>query len=238
MNILGLVVILSTIVAISFYFLHKLATTSKFQIIGELITHVKTNEKIVALTYDDGPNPPYTNQLLSVLEKLQAKATFFVVGKNVEKHPEVVKLILSKGHELGNHSYSHLPMILKTPSFIKSDIDRTDKLIRQLGVQQKIHFRAPFGIKRFILPFMLDKMNKKNILWNLDPQDYAASNSKEIEDYVLEHIKPGSIILLHDGSQDGDENTSKTITATENLIEKLRQQGYQLKTVSELLMLR
>ena len=83
-----LVTILLTFLLITFYLFHKLATTSKFQILGELVTHVNTNEKFVALTYDDGPNPPHTNQLISVLEQLQAKATFFVVGKSIEKYPE------------------------------------------------------------------------------------------------------------------------------------------------------
>ena len=217
---------------ITFKLLNKLTQTSKFQILGELITHVDTKEKVVALTYDDGPNPPYTNQLLNLLERLQVKATFFVVGKNVEQHPETVQLLVSKGHELGNHSYSHAQLVWKTPWFVRSEIEKTDKLLRQLGVKQEIHFRAPYGFKLLILPYLLAKMHKKNIMWSVNPRDFAEGNSEVIENYVVEQVRPGSIILMHDGGGD----RSPTIAATEGLIQKLQEQGYQFKTVSELML--
>ena len=211
--------------------LKRLSNSLNFQVFGELVTHVDTNEKVVALTYDDGPNPPYTNQLLDLFERHQVKATFFVVGKIIEKHPETIKLILSKGHELGNHSYSHKSLIFETPWFMRSEIEKTDRLLRELGVKKEIHFRAPYGRKLLVLPYILAKMQKKNILWNLDSKDYEASNSEMIENYVLEQVRPGSIILMHDG---GGER-SRTVAATEMLITKLQETGYTLKTVSELL---
>jgi peptidoglycan/xylan/chitin deacetylase (PgdA/CDA1 family) len=233
MTIEQLAILLATVLII-FYLTNKLAKTSKFQILGELITDVKTQEKVVALTYDDGPNPPYTNKLLDTLERLQVKVTFFVLGKNLEKYPQIAQEIFLKGHELGNHSYSHLPLIWKKASFIKSEIEKTDRLLRQLGVEQEIHFRPPFGFKLLFLPYILAKMHKKNILWNVDPKDFAASEAKVIESYVLDHVKPGSIILLHDGGGD----RSLTIAATESLIQQLQAKGYQFKTVSELLALK
>jgi len=211
--------------------LKRLSNSLDFQVFGELVNHVDTNEKVVALTYDDGPNPPYTNQLLDLLERHQVKATFFVIGQIIEKHPETIRLILSKGHELGNHSYSHKSLIFENPWFIRSEIEKTDRLLRQLGVKQEIHFRAPYGRKLLVLPYILAKMQKKNILWNLDSKDYEASNSEMIENYVLEQVRPGSIILMHDG---GGER-SRTVAATEMLIRKLQEKGYTLKTVSELL---
>lgn len=218
-----------TLVAI--YLLSALSKTTKFQVFGELVNHVDTKEKVVALTYDDGPNPPYTNQLIGILERNQIKATFFVVGNIIEKHPATVRLVLSKGHELGNHSYSHQKMTSENPSFIRSEIEKTDQLLRQLGVKEEIHFRAPYGRKFLVLPYLLAKMNKKNILWNVNPNDYKAPNSEVIENYVLEHVSPGSIILLHDGGGD----RSHTVTATESLIKKLGERGYTFKTVSELM---
>lgn len=228
-----LTILLATVLIIV-YLTNKLAKTSKFQIFGELITEVKTQEKVIALTYDDGPNPPYTDKLLDTLERLQVKATFFVIGKNVEKYPQIAREIFLKGHELGNHSYSHLPLIWKKPSFIKSEIEKTDRLIRKLGVEGEIHFRSPFGFKLLLLPYILANMHKKNILWNVDPKDYAASKAEVIESHVLERVQPGSIILLHDGGGD----RSLTIAATESLIQKLQAKGYQFKTVSELLALK
>lgn len=212
--------------------LHKLSIT-KWQPFGELVTNVNTKKKVVALTYDDGPHPVNTSKLLDVFQKLQVKATFFVVGKNIEQHPEIIENILAQGHEIGNHSYSHLPMIFKRPSFIKSEINRTDRLLRELGVSKDIHFRSPFGLKRFVLSFILWQNRQKNILWNLDPKDYMATNPESIENYILDKIEPGSIILLHDGGGD----RSSTVKATEVAIQQLQQQGYEFLTVSELLKL-
>ena len=127
----------------TFYLLDKLAKTSKFQIFGEYFTKVNTQELVVALTYDDGPNPIYTNQLINLLNRLETKATFFVIGQNIETYPETVKKVIDSGHEVGNHSYSHQKLIWKTPAFVRSEIEKTDQLLRQLGVKQEILFRAP-----------------------------------------------------------------------------------------------
>lgn len=211
--------------------LNALVTSLNFQIFGELVNHVDTKEKIVALTYDDGPNPPYTNQLLELFERHQIKATFFVIGKTLEKYPETAHLILSKGHELGNHSYSHKPMIFKNPWTIWSEIEKTDNLLRQIGVTKEIHFRAPFARKFIVLPYILAKLHKKNILWNVNSKDYETTDTEIIERNMLEHVSPGSIILMHDG---GGER-SRTVVATEMLVKKLQEKGYTFKTVSELI---
>lgn len=214
-----------------FELLKRLANNLNFQFFGELINHVDTTEKVIALTYDDGPNPPYTEQLIELLDRNQIKATFFVIGKIAEKYPETVRLMLSKGHEVGNHSYSHAQLIWKNPFFIRSEIEKTDKILCQLGVKQEINFRAPYGRKLLALPYILAKMQKKNILWNLDSKDYEASHSEVIGNYVLQHVRPGSIILMHDG---GGER-SRTIAATEILIKELQGKGYTFKKISELI---
>lgn len=213
------------------YGFSKLATTTKFQVLGTMVNRVVTHERAIALTYDDGPNPPYTDQLLEVLERLQVQATFFAIGKNLEKYPQTALRIVASGHELGNHSYSHERMIGKSTSFIKSEIQQTDTLLKKLGVQSNSLFRSPYGVKRLRLPWVLANMSKKNILWNIDPQDYSADTSEAIVDHVVSQSQPGAIILLHDGGGD----RSLTVAATEKIIEKLRAQGYQFKTVTQLL---
>jgi peptidoglycan-N-acetylglucosamine deacetylase len=226
-------------ITVLFYLLDKLAKTSKFQIIGEYFTKVNTQELVVALTYDDGPNPTYTNQLIDLLNQLEAKATFFAIGKNIETHPETVKKIIDSGHEIGNHSYSHQKLIWKTPAFVRSEIDKTDELLRQLGVNQEILFRAPFGYKRFTLPYILKQMHKKNIMWNVDPKDYQETNPEVIAQGILEKVQPGAIILMHDGGSDSENETlsdrTATIAATEIVIHKLQAQGYKFLTVSQML---
>ncbi len=211
--------------------LNILAKTPNFQVIGELVNHVETKEKVVALTYDDGPNPPYTNQLLDLFEQNRIKATFFVIGKNIENHPETVQLILSKGHKLGNHSYSHTRMVFKSPSFIRAEIEKTDALLRKLGVKQEIHFRAPYGRKLLVLPYILAQLVKKNILWTVDPKDFEESNPEVIKNYILKKVNPGSIIIMHDGGG----HRSQTIAATEMVIKGLQKKGYTFKTVSQLI---
>jgi peptidoglycan-N-acetylglucosamine deacetylase len=217
--------------AISLYIFEKLAATSKYQIMGEYFNQVETKEPVVALTYDDGPNPEYTNKLINLLDELEVKATFFTIGKEIKAHPQVIKQLVKSGHEVGNHSYSHQKMTWKTPKFIAEEINKTDELLRELGVENEILFRAPFGFKRLTLPYILKQKKRKNILWSLDPKDYQESNPEIIAQRIIQNIKPGTIILLHDG---GGDRTA-TINATEIVINKLQARGYRFLTVSELL---
>jgi peptidoglycan-N-acetylglucosamine deacetylase len=213
----------------------KIVYSTKIQFLGKFFYRVKTNEKFIALTYDDGPNPPNTDRLLDVLAQYQVKATFFVLGKQVELYPEVIQRTISLGHELGNHSYSHPKMVWKKPAFIHSEIVKTDRLLRELGVKGEIHFRPPFGMKFLILPYILTRLKKTSILWNLDSTDYKLAESTAIVDNIMKQIVPGSIVLLHDALDDRKGDRSATILATRMLIEELKSQGYKFKTISELL---
>lgn len=217
--------------------LKKLICSPKIQLLGEFVTRVKTTQKVVALTYDDGPNPPDTDRLLAVLEQFQVKATFFMLGKQVEQYPETAKTILSQGHELGNHSYSHAKMLWKSQKFIRSEIQETDRLLREVGVTGNIHFRPPYGLKFIVLPYVLRQLGKVTISWDIDSEDYQKLEAQAIADKVLDLVKPGSIILLHDALDDLGGDRSKTIAATKISIERLLSNGYQFKTVSELLAL-
>lgn len=223
--------IVITVLFTIFVLLDKLAKTSKFQLFGEYFTQINTQDPVVALTYDDGPNPPYTDKLIDVLNQLGVKATFFTVGENLEAHTQTVQKLIAHKHEIGNHSYSHQKLIWKTPSFIRSEIQRTDELLRHLGVEQEILFRAPYGYKRFTLPYILNKMHKKNVLWSVDPKDYHEANPEVIADRVINHVTPGAIILLHDG---GGERGA-TVAATEMIVRNLQAQGYKFQTVSQML---
>lgn len=129
----------------------------------------ETERKVVALTYDDAPYPPYTNQLLDILDRYQVKATFFEIGCNIEKHPEIVPLIFTRGHELANHSYSHTDMMFKLREFLLSEIEKTDKLLQELGVKQdSISFRPPFSRRCVVLSYLLYQMQKKMIMWDVN----------------------------------------------------------------------
>lgn len=216
------------------YLLNWLATSYKFQLFGKMITCVDTDEKALALTYDDGPHPPYTDNLLDVFRELNAKATFFAIGKNVENNMDTARRMISEGHELGNHSYSHKKMVGTQLATIRTEIQKTDDIFFNLGIQSDIHFRAPFGLKRIRLPWELARRRKTNVLWNVDPKDYQSLSSEEIASFVIRNVKPGSIVLFHDGGGD----RSKTVAATRMVVEQLQHEGYQFKTITELMALK
>jgi len=197
------------------------------------IKRADTEVKVVALTYDDGPSSPYTNQLLDILDRYQVKATFFEIGRNIEKHPEIVPLIVARGHELANHSYSHTDMMFKPREFLLSEIEKTDKLLQELGVKQdSISFRPPFGRRFVVLSYLLSQMQKKLILWDVDPQDYDNTlTAEDIANRVIDNVRSGSIVLMHDSGGD----RSKTLAATQAIVKTLQSKGYAFKTVSELL---
>lgn len=197
------------------------------------INRADTSEKVIALTYDDGPYPPYTNQLLDVLNSHKIKATFFLIGRNIEKHPEIVREIGSRGDELANHSYSHKDMMFKPNDFLVSEIEKTDKLLEDLGVKQEsISFRPPWGRRFLVLSYLVAQMHKKLIMWDVDSYDYEPKlTADDIANQVIKKARSGSIVVMHDGGGD----RSRTVAATDKIVKVLQSQGYSFKTVSELL---
>jgi peptidoglycan/xylan/chitin deacetylase (PgdA/CDA1 family) len=196
------------------------------------IKRADTEVKVVALTYDDGPSPS-TNLLLDILDRYQVKATFFEIGRNIEKHPEIVPMIVARGHELANHSYSHTDMMFKPREFLLSEIEKTDKLLQELGVKQdSISFRPPFGRRCVVLSYLLFQMHKKLIMWDVDSLDYEKTlTAEDIANRVIDNVRSGSIVLMHDGGG----YRSKTLAATQAIVKTLQSKGYAFKTVSELL---
>jgi peptidoglycan-N-acetylglucosamine deacetylase len=211
----------------------RISKSRTFQFFGAIIPRVNTPEKIVALTFDDGPTPGATEEILSILNEENVKATFFVIGADLERNLEEGRKIVAAGHELGNHSYSHERMVLKTPSFIESEIERTDQLIRQAGYQSTIHFRPPFGKKLILLPYFLSRTSRKTITWDVEPDSYPeiASNSNKIVSHVMEKARPGSIILLHVMYP----SRAASLKAVKGVITGLKGEGYSFKTVSRML---
>jgi peptidoglycan-N-acetylglucosamine deacetylase len=214
------------------YVLFNLSKSRTFQFFGGLVDKVETTEKVVALTFDDGPTI-HTDEILTILKAENVKGTFFLTGNEIKKNPEDAKKIAEEGHEIGNHSYSHQRMVLKSPTFIKEEIEKTNELIRQTGYKGDIHFRTPFGKKLFQLPYYLNKHNRKTIIWNIEPETYPeiAADAKKISNHVIEKAQPGSIILLHIMYESRRESLQSVI----EIITSLKEQGYRFVTVSELL---
>lgn len=213
--------------------LHALSRRADYQLFGELVARVETEERVVALTFDDGPDPRNTERLLDVLDAHDAKATFFMVGRQVEKYPSLARMVAERGHEVGNHSWSHHRMVFIAPSTARDEIERTDEALAAAGIEGPFSFRAPFGKKLFVLPWVLSEMGRTNILFDVIPQpgDYLRPPADELAADVVRQTRPGSIVVLHDGGGPRDE----TIEATGAIIEALRADGYRFVTVRELL---
>jgi chitin deacetylase len=213
--------------------LWQVSRSRTFQFFGEIIPRVDTSQKIVALTFDDGPTPQATDEILGILSEMNVRATFFVTGAELQQNLAQGKKIVAAGHELGNHSYSHVRMFFVTPSFVKQEIESTDKLIKDTGYQGEILFRPPYGKKLFALPYYLWKHNRKSITWDVEPDSYPeiAADANKIVEHVLANARPGSIIILHVMYP----NRRESMKSVKTIIERLKAQGYSFKTVSELL---
>jgi len=199
-----------------------------FQLFGGLSNHVETKEKVVALTFDDGPTKN-VDDILALLDTYNAKATFFLIGNEIEKNPELAEKIAKNGHQLGNHTYSHERMIFKSQSFIEKEIEDTNKLIEQAGYTGEIDFRPPNGKKLFGLPYYLKQADMDTILWDIEPDTYYQAAEDKVN-YVKESVKPGSIILMHPMY----DQTGEELKAIEGVLKTLTEEGYTFITVNEL----
>lgn len=189
-------------------------------------THA-SGERTVALTFDDGPDLLYTPQVLEVLARYDVKATFFVIGRHVDAHPELVRQILTSGHAVGNHSYSHAILRGVWPNEIATELRLTDAaLARAAGVHTRL-LRHPGGMQGAFLPFMALAGDWRVVVWSVDPRDYEQPAAAEIARRVLEAVHPGAIVLLHDGSPIGGQSREQTVAALPVILEELRQRGYR-----------
>lgn len=205
---------------------------------GKNIVRLNTDQRIVALTYDDGPNPPYTERLLDVLAKHNVKATFFLIGKRIERYPETVDRLIAEGHQIGNHTYSHPLLGFLPPTYVQRQIERTDVLLRQLGIVGEIVFRAPMLTRFLPVAYVLAKLDRTHISCNVWSWDWTTQNPDKITETVLKKTlsstAAGSIIVLHDGkAENKNANRSGTIEATNRIITALKRDGYQFVRLSD-----
>lgn len=220
------------IVLLILYGIYVLSSSRTFQFYGDIIHRVETSHKVVALTFDDGPSPK-SDSVLAILKKHNVHATFFLTGNSMHHYFDETQRIVAAGHEIGNHSYSHVRLICKRYTTIAREIETTDSLIRQAGYRKEIHVRPPHAKKLLLLPYYLEQHNRKTILWDIEPESYdeIASNSDAIAQHVVERTRNGSIILLHPMYNWDNES----VDAIEKIILELHKKGYTFVTISELL---
>ena len=215
------------------YGTYRYSKSRTHQLFGTIVDRVDTDRKVVALTFDDGPTPYAVDEILADLG--DTHATFFLTGFGMITAPGVAQRLVAAGHEIGNHTFHHDRLVLKSQRYIAEEIESVDALIRKAGWRGPILFRAPFCKKLVGLPWYLAQHDRVDVTWDLEPDsDDPNVDTNRIVDDVLTHARPGSIILLHPWYH-GREATRAAIAP---IIAGLRERGYELVTVSELLALR
>ena len=204
---------------------------------GKVIWEVKTEEKIVAITFDDGPHPVFTPQILDLLSKYDAKATFFVAGNKAERFPDVLRRTASEGHEIANHTYSHIYSGKITSEKLTNELVKTDDIIKNLTGKETALYRPVGGLYNNNIINTAIKNGKIIVLWswNQDPHDWKSPPASQIAAYIKKGLSPGDIILLHDWYGTEDTSVSQTVRALEDVLAYLADSGYKCVTVSQLL---
>lgn len=191
----------------------------------------KNSSNKIALTFDDGPHPCYTEEILGILDEFDVKATFFVIGKNAEKYPDILQHVIDSGHEIGNHTFSHANLRALNEKNITEELERTQEIIYETGEYGTKLIRPPEGKYSPAMTKLAEKMEYSIVLWTVDTRDWAHTPSDKIYDNVTKSIKSGDIILFHDGIV----GSSPTPEALRRIIPELKNMGFSLVTVSELL---
>lgn len=210
--------------------------SSYSQIFGYFPYKIQTKEKVIALTFDDGPNEPYTSELLDFLKTKNIKATFFLVGKMINKYPETVKKIILNGHIIGNHSLSHQFSNYFKSLSLENQISQNQKIIKKLTGKEPKLYRSPWLFRQ---PFILKNLQKNGLVpisgIFCHPFEVLRPSPKKIAKQAIKIAKPGRIIIFHDGIEGRGGNRQQTIDAVKITVDQLLKKGYKFKTVDQLL---
>lgn len=202
---------------------HKLINPQNLR---RLTNSPSETKKKIALTFDDGPDPRYTGRILDLLEELQIKATFFIVGEKAERHPELVERMIKEGHHIAFHSYEHANGMLKSPGYTKRDFQECRKLSQKYGWD--IHlFRPPWGHTNLWSNYYARQNEFHLVYWNVMAQDWSKNATPvTIASKLMKRVKPGAVICLHD-SGGAPRAPEHTISALKQALPWLLNQGYE-----------
>lgn len=185
----------------------------------ESLHRIPASGNFVVLTFDDGPMPGHTEKVLAVLAEKKAKACFFLIGKNMEQHPELVKQIIAEGHQVGHHSYSHVNTFpMWSTQKVKEDIAKAATILEDITGQQNLCFRIPFGLSNPNIAKAIQQCNFQSIGWSLRTYDTMSKSKEQLVHTVLSKAKAGDIILLHDWG-------THTVEALPEIIDGIRVKG-------------
>ena len=201
-------------------------------VLPSLVWNIKTTEKVIYLTFDDGPTPEITDWVINTLDTFDAKATFFCIGNNIEKHPEIFKSIINKGHAIGNHTYNHLKgWKTKTKDYL-INIYKTQLIIDSSYNSKPLLFRPPYGRIKLKQVKALSKLNYQIIMWNILSKDWDKTVEKEVcLKNVIQNTKEGDIVVFHDSIK-ASRNMQYTLP---RMLDHFTKKGYEFKRIPELI---
>jgi peptidoglycan/xylan/chitin deacetylase (PgdA/CDA1 family) len=202
---------------------------------GEIVWRVSTDKKLVALTFDDGPDPKYTPTVLRLAREHGVKVTFFVIGREVEHHPELARQEVAEGHAIGNHTWGHKPMTGASEKQNLAEIEGCERAIERVcGIHTHL-FRPPRGQWDGDSFLSAQALGYRMILWTVTLEHRSSKTPEEMADRVINGISPGMIVLAHDGEPSHALDRRRTMAALPLVIEGLKKRGYRFVTVPELL---
>lgn len=217
---------------------HSLAWRS--QVYGKTFFGTPGVGKNLALTYDDGPNDPYTLRLLDVLAKHGVKATFFLIGKFVKQRPDIVARMVGEGHAIGNHTNTHPRLPLLTSGEVRKELDACAQALGEEGfvLDRKTKlFRPPFGLRRPETLRVARELGYTPVMWSVTCWDWKKTTAERVERHAQRQITGGDVILMHDGGfEQMGADRAHTVAATDQIIGKYKEKGFRFVTVPELMM--
>jgi peptidoglycan-N-acetylglucosamine deacetylase len=209
------------------------------QLYGANFSGLEKGRKVLALSYDDGPNDPWTMRLLEVLARHQVAATFFMVGRRVRERPELARAVAEAGHAIGNHAFSHPNLIFASGARLRQELEETSQAIEDATGARPALFRPPFGGRRPGTFAVVRELNMVPIMWRVTCYDWSAKSHETILKHARRQIAGGEVILLHDGGHlRMGEDRSRTVRATDELIGEYKQRGFAFVTVPAMMQMR
>ena len=203
---------------------------------GKTFTGLRPGSRQIALTYDDGPNDPHTLRLLEVLARHGVHATFFLIGRYVQQHPEIARRIVEAGHIVGNHTFTHPLLVFKSEAEIRQELSACRATLQDAIGEPSNLFRPPFGGRRPAVLRVARELGLEPVMWNVTGYDWNAPPAAVIERKVAKQIRGGDVILLHDGGhKEMGADRAQTVVATDHLITRYRVEGYEFLTIPQMM---
>lgn len=208
-----------------------LSTTTQLLISQPILAKPIFTEPLrFALTFDDGPNPKYTPQILETLDRYGARGTFFMIGDNINQYPKLIQQVVANGNEIGGHSMTHPDPDEVSDSQLDYEITKSVTMLRSLSGKSVRYFRMPYGKGNYVYTKRGSELGVKLICWTIDTRDWTGISADIIAKRVLDKLEPNSIVLLHDGGG----NRQETVNALETILREANNRGYSSVTLSEL----